>query len=289
MSKSPTPTSRQARREAARRAAPRPRPAVWLLSAFAAALAAVIVFAVVHPRPGAGPAVGSGPIPADVAHNLTQIPDEVWNGARSDGVARLQLVPGHAPAQKPPLVLYIGAEYCPYCAALRWPLVAALARFGTFTGLELSLSSATDAFPDTPTLTMLHAHYRSPYLTLQTVELEGNVADASGRYPPLQKTTPEQMVPFNKLDPGHSIPFLMIGGRYYLTESPFSPGLLATMDWRAVSASLQFGSSPAAQAILGTANEIAAAVCAVDGGAPAAVCGSAGVRNGAQPLPRPAP
>jgi thiol-disulfide isomerase/thioredoxin len=30
-----------------------------------------------------------------------------------------------------PLVLYIGAEYCPYCAATRWALVMALSKFGT--------------------------------------------------------------------------------------------------------------------------------------------------------------
>ena len=30
-----------------------------------------------------------------------------------------------------PEVLYIGAEYCPYCAAERWSMVVALSRFGT--------------------------------------------------------------------------------------------------------------------------------------------------------------
>jgi hypothetical protein len=32
-------------------------------------------------------------------------------------------------------MLYIGAEYCPYCAAERWPLVMALSKFGTFSNL----------------------------------------------------------------------------------------------------------------------------------------------------------
>ena len=38
-----------------------------------------------------------------------------------------------------PEVLYVGAEYCPFCAAERWPVVVALSRFGTWSGL-----SATD-------------------------------------------------------------------------------------------------------------------------------------------------
>jgi hypothetical protein len=265
---------------------------VWLLPAFAVVLAAVITAAVLHQqqqRTSAGQAQNGSPLPADMARNLTQIPAAVWDAAPAGSVARLQLAKGAPPAPKPPLVLYIGSEYCPYCAALRWPLVAALARFGTFTALELSSSSATDAFADTPTLTMLHAHYQSAYLTLQTVELQGNVADSSGRYPPLQKPTPDQLAVFSRYDPPQSIPFLMIGGRYYLTQSPFSPGLLSGMDWRAVAASLQLGTTPTAQAILATGNEIAAAVCAVDGNAPASVCDSPGVQNGAKALPQAAP
>ena len=34
-----------------------------------------------------------------------------------------------------PLVLYVGAEYCPYCAAERCAMVQALSRFGTFSNL----------------------------------------------------------------------------------------------------------------------------------------------------------
>ena len=33
-----------------------------------------------------------------------------------------------------PEMLYIGAEYCPYCAAERWAMIVALSRFGTFKG-----------------------------------------------------------------------------------------------------------------------------------------------------------
>ncbi len=294
MPKPPKSTSGTLSSTPARAAARRRRsPTLWLLPAFAVALAAVITVAVVHQQrqrnAGQPAALDRPPLPADMARNLAQIPGAVWDSAPPDGVARLQVVQEPSPVQTPPLVLYIGAEYCPYCAALRWSLVAALGRFGTFTGLALSASSASDVFPRTPTLTMLHEHYESSYVTLQTVELEGNVADASGQYPPLQRAAPEQAAVFRRYDPAGSIPFLLIGGRYLLTGSPFSPGLLAGMDWRAVAASLQLGATPAARAILGAANEIAAAVCAVDGGAPSSVCDSKGVQEGAHALPRKGP
>jgi hypothetical protein len=42
-------------------------------------------------------------------------------------------------------VVFVGAEYCPYCASERWPLVMALSKFGTFfEGLRGSMSSTTD-------------------------------------------------------------------------------------------------------------------------------------------------
>lgn len=286
-------TSRTVRRDSSRAAGRRRRnPAVWLLAAFVVGLAAVITVAIVHQqqqRGGMQRTADRPPLPADMARNLSRIPEAAWDNAPPDRVARLRLVQGVPPAQTPPAVLYIGAEYCPYCAALRWSLVAALDRFGAFTGLALSTSSASDVFPDTPTLTMLDARYQSAHLTLQTVELQSNVPDASGRYPVLQRPTPDQNALFRRYDPSGSIPFLLIGGRYVLTESPFSPGLLQGMDGPAVAAALQLGVTPAARAILGAANEIAAAVCAVDGAAPADVCDGRGVRQGAQVLPRTGP
>ncbi len=56
-------------------------------------------------------------------------------------------------AARKPQVAYIGAEYCPFCASERWPMVIALSRLGTFSGLGLTTSSATDVFPEHP-----HAH-----------------------------------------------------------------------------------------------------------------------------------
>ena len=76
-------------------------------------------------------------------------------------------------------MVYIGGEFCPFCAAERWALTAALSRFGTFTGLGLIHSSPTDVYPSTPTLSFYKSGYTSKYVTFTPVEWFGEAADAS--------------------------------------------------------------------------------------------------------------
>ena len=58
-----------------------------------------------------------------------------------------------------PVVFFYGAEFAPYAAAERWPVVVALSRFGTFSALGLMQSSSSVAFSDTPTFTFWQVHY----------------------------------------------------------------------------------------------------------------------------------
>jgi hypothetical protein len=267
---------------------------LWMLPALALALAVVIAGAVVLHRqridaPGGASAQTSEAVPADLLHELTAIPEQAFDAVGASGGALPVLVGPPRPAAGPAVVLYVGAEFCPYCAALRWPVVVGLARFGRFTGLALSTSSATDIFPRTPTFTFLDARLQSDQVRLETVELSGNIQDATGRYPPLQSLTPAQEALVRRLDPRGQIPFLLVGGRYLWLGSPLSPALLQGADWRAVAAELPAGRTAAARAILAEANKIAAAVCAVDGNAPAAVCHSAGVQEAAKTLPTSGP
>ena len=73
-----------------------------------------------------------------------------------------------------PELLYIGAEYCPFCAAQRWAMVAALSRFGTFSNLSLTHSASADVYPDTPTFSFYQSTYSSKYLTFTSVETNTN-------------------------------------------------------------------------------------------------------------------
>ena len=66
---------------------------------------------------------------------------------------------------KSPAILYYGAEYCPYCAAERWAMTAALSRFGTWSNLKITASSHTDVDAETNTFSFHGASFTSPYIT----------------------------------------------------------------------------------------------------------------------------
>jgi hypothetical protein len=261
--------------------------AVWAIPLVGLALVAVVAVALVRPHRGGGSA--GQPVPAAVLAALTQIPQATWDAVGGTGAKPLTGIPASDRPASAPTLLYVGAEYCPYCAAARWSLVAALARFGTWQGLELASSSPRDYYPGTPTFTFVHATYRSQYLPdVQTVEVQGSAPDV-----PLQTLSPAQAALQAKYDappyvPGNAgggIPFILVGGRYMWSGSPFSPGLLSGKDWSTIAGALAAGRTDFAKAILANANELAAALCAVDGGQPASVCDSPGVRAAAAVLP----
>lgn len=83
-------------------------------------------------------------------------------------------------------VLYVGAEFCPFCAAQRWPVVVALSRFGTWTGLGQTTSASDDVFPETATLSFHGAIYTSDYLSFTGVETSGRTK-VNGQYAPLDE------------------------------------------------------------------------------------------------------
>ena len=178
-----------------------------------------------------------------------------------------------------PEVLYVGAEYCPYCAAQRWALAVALSRFGTLTGVGLTTSSSSDVFPDTPTLTLRGSSYASNYLDFAAVE----TADRQGA--PLDELTADQQALMQRYDaPPYSataggIPFVDLGNRFVTSGAAYSPGLLQGMDQQQVVAALQNPSSAQAKAILGSANVFTAALCQMTRQQPADVCGTPAIQS----------
>lgn len=193
-----------------------------------------------------------------------------------------------------PEILYIGAEWCPYCAAQRWPLVIALSRFGTFSQLYQITSSSADVFPNTPTFTFDPKLYKGPVYTSQyidfvAVEKEGNVPDNNGVYPTLQTLTAEQQQLRTKydappyIDAAHvgSIPFLDIANKYVgiglapgktAQQAGYSAQDLAGMQWTAIANALSDTKSTISQHILGSANFITAGLCIATNQQPASVC-----------------
>ena len=259
--------------------------------ALAVVLLALVALVAIRLATGGSSALArqdSHPVPPAVLAAITGIPAATYDAVGAGGVtARPLAVSGPAlTAGGKPELLYVGAEYCPFCAATRWSLVAALSRFGQVSGLELMTSSASDSYPSSPTFTFVHATFSSPYLALVTVELTTNQLQG-GHYAPLQQLTPAQQAtvdqfdapPYVAADAKGTIPFLDLANRELLSGAPFSPALLQGKDWRAIAADLAQPTSPDARAIIGGANVLSAAICAVDGNQPGAVCNSGGVRQ----------
>lgn len=277
---------------------------VWVVVIVAAALVITIVAAAVHRRnaqrdaaaASATPAAAQ-PVPADVFTAVTNVPDSALQRAGTQGAAIPVFAGDSDFANGKPVVLYIGAGYCPYCAAARWSMVAALSRFGTFSGLTLGSSSPTDVFPNTPTFSFYKSTYTSDYIDFQPVEEAGEVQGLDGRYPPLETPTPAQQGLLQKYDAppyvnaagAGGIPFMLVGGKYMWSGSPFNPGVLSGKSQRAIAATLASGTGDAAQPILSNANEIIATICAVDGGKPANVCSSSVIQRAIQALPTKSP
>jgi Domain of unknown function (DUF929) len=178
-----------------------------------------------------------------------------------------------------PEVLYLGGEYCPFCAAQRWAMVNALSRFGTFSGLTTTHSSSTDSYPNTPTWTFYKSTYKSDYITFTPVEeytnyRQGNSSSTSVPYQTLQTPTPAEQTIGQTYDPTGSIPFIDLGNKYVQVGnlSPLSPALLAGKTWTQVAAAMSDPSSTLGQAIIGNANYMTAAICKLTSNQPASAC-----------------
>jgi hypothetical protein len=189
-------------------------------------------------------------------------------------------------------MLYYGAEYCPYCAAERWALVAALSRFGTWSDLKITASSHTDVYAETHTFSFKGATFTSPYLTLATVEQYSTIPVAGGGYTVLQNPTKEQGAIINAgqtyipgSTPGQvGFPFINIGNKAIISGATYNPGILSGLSWTDIAGGLHDATNPVTQAIVGTANYISAAICASTSNAPSSVCTSPGVKAAAKSL-----
>jgi len=198
--------------------------------------------------------------------------DAVGAGGANNLIKKVSGTPLTGPSGLPE-VFYLGAEYCPYCAAERWPMIIALSRFGTFSGLKTTSSSSTDIYPNTPTFTFHGATYTSQYVDFVSVETTDRNQN------PLETPSSAQQALVNQYDTAGSIPFVDFGNRYAFSGAMYLPDVLGGMSWQAVANSLAQPSSQQAKAILGSANLITAAVCKLTADQPAAVCSSSTIQG----------
>jgi hypothetical protein len=193
-----------------------------------------------------------------------------------------------------PEVLYVGAEYCPFCAAQRWATIAALGRFGTWSGLGNTESSSVDAYANTPTFTFLKAKFTSKYLVFRGVETLNNVYNANNNppYGKLMSLTPAETALFAKYDTSKyinmsanndgAIPFISMGNKFLISGASYNPGVLTGLTRTQIAQDLSAPSSPQTKLIITSANEQTAAICQLTNQQPSTVCNSAGVKAAKQ-------
>ena len=232
------------------------------------------------------------PVPATILQQVTHVSPSVAAQVGTGGLSQPFTAANQATVLKDssgkPLFVYIGAEYCPFCAAERWSVIVALSRFGTFSNLHLTTSSSTDTYPDTPTFTFYKSSYTSPYLAFQAVEMQDRTGGT------LQQPTSLQSQLLNVYDappyfPAKSagaIPFLDMGNQYLEAGSGYMPDVLTNSSWAQIAASLSDPKNPIAQSIVGDANYITAALCVVTNNQPANVCTTAPIPTIQAQLPK---
>ncbi|TDD46216.1 DUF929 domain-containing protein [Kribbella antibiotica] len=233
----------------------------------------------------------SGSADAQIVAALSSIPAETFAKVGSDGVqaAPSAITAPPLTAGGKPKVLYIGAEFCPYCAAERWPVSVALSRFGTFSNLGTTHSAADDVFPNTPTLSFHGATYTSQYLSFTGLETTTN-EKVNGQYKPLDTPSAEDQKTFDTYNAppyvksGGSIPFVDLGGKFVTSGATYSPEVLAGKTQAEIAEALKDPSNAIAKAVDASANVYTAAFCAMTNNQPANVCSTEAVKAAAGKL-----
>jgi Domain of unknown function (DUF929) len=231
----------------------------------------------------------------DMLRSLASVPQSVFDqvgitAPSADLQPPRQLV-GQPPltATGKPEVLFIGTEYCPFCAAERWPLIVALSRFGTFERLYDMQSSTTSVFPAIESFSFFDVAYSSAYLSFTGVEVYSNVTASDGAFGRIAELSPAQQQLVDRfatsgpvgvptvasLDP---YPFVDIGNSAVMTGSDFSPAVILRLSRPTIVGHLLDPKSPDGQAIVASANYLTASICQATGQQPTSVCSSRGVQ-----------
>ncbi|EQD28847.1 secreted protein containing DUF929 [mine drainage metagenome] len=166
------------------------------------------------------------------------------------------------------MVLYVGADYCPFCAVTRWSLILALMRFGNFTELHYMTSSAVDYAPNTPTFTFYNSAYSSHIINFTAFEIAKNIFNSTiDNYEPLQ-TVPSRynniMVYYSEKytgSPNYSIPIIDYGNYSVEIGAMADPKLLSNDNWSTIMSDIKNPNTAISQGIVGAADVITAQIC----------------------------
>ena len=169
-------------------------------------------------------------------------------------------------------VLFIGAEFCPFCAAQRWPVVESLKNFGEFSYLSETRSATVQGgeASDIATYNFVGIDYKSNYVIFDHKET------GDREYNELERLTQEEQNSFSRYNPRGSIPFLMIAGDkgiFVQVGSGYSPGTLSRLSFSELKSDLDNNKNTrATQSINNEANVITAFICYNNNNQPENVC-----------------
>jgi len=280
-----------ASRKPAHRRRPGRRGAVAIAAASVAIVATVAVLAVVGRNTSTGSAAtGATSTAATVLQRTARVDAAVIEKVGTAGLPVRIYALKDAPALSDggrPEILYVGADFCPYCAAQRWSMVVALSRFGTFASIGLTTSSDSDVYPGTATFSFSGMQYSSRYLSFVAVE----TADRAGTPKEALSAAQKQLLstydapPYVPANAAGGIPWVDFAGGYAMASSGFTPQILAGLDWNQISEKLGDAGDLVTQGIVGNANILTAGICKVTGMQPADVCTAAPVAQIVPTLP----
>jgi hypothetical protein len=288
-------TKRTAAAEQAKRELAAQQRRTRLMGAGAVIVVVVVVVAIVigvgvlHKNKGATTTAASDAVISGVTSVPTATFDKVGMGSVKTLPSAITGDPLTADGK--PRIVYVGAEYCPFCAAERWSLAAALARFGIFSGLgQTSSAPGPEVYPNTPTLSFHGATYTSKYVSFTGYETQDTDHNT------LDKLSPDDDALFSKYDaPPYvgtsadtgSIPFIDLFGSYVSQGASYAPDIFKGMSHAEVVKAMQDPTSEVAKNVDAMANVFSAMICSKTGGQPSDVCGSAGVQAATAQLPTP--
>lgn len=270
----------------------------WLIVGAAVIVIGVIIgiFVYLSNQNGSTNATGQKPTDPIVLKAISNVDPAVLEAVNTGGLKNpITATKGLPPLLKGPTgkpeVFYDGAEYCPYCAAQRWAMAVALSRFGKFTKLPETSSASGDVYPNTSTLSFYGSAYSSSYIDFVPVEETTNQSDGNGGYTPLQTPTADEAkitntynAPPYTTQPG--IPFISIGNQYLELGPAYTPANLAGLSQEDIAATFSNSSSAVAKDVLGGANYMTAAICAITNNQPASVCTTGVIPSIVQSLPK---
>jgi hypothetical protein len=161
----------------------------------------------------------------------------------------------------------------------------ALSKFGTFSGIRGTTSSATDVNASTPTFSFYNSTYTSKYLSFVGVETTTNQPDSANKfYYPLQTPTNQEQalmttwevppyIPSSEYQAGTTpIPFVYIAGKYVLTGPQYDASPIAGMYYNTAIAYMTNGKDSTSQNLEAAAGYLVANLCTLTNHQPTSVC-----------------